>query len=493
MSSKNGPDTVNVFPAGAHTARRPWSLATRLTAWYAGSAFVLVLVATGFLYWALVTNFDREDDEMLADEISILRTLLRDRPENAIEIKQEVEGEWAARQYAQIYVRILDEKGRQIVMETPGMSTKLAPHAFPSPVAVDAEPTEGADIRSLTGQLFRALAAQTVSGPSSRATRLIQVALDRTYEKALLTAYWRRMWLVLGLTFVLCVLGGYQIARRSIQPVEEITETARRIRSSTLHERIEAIKLPAELAALASTFNEMLDRLEESFGRLSRFSADIAHELRTPVNNIRGEAEVALGKPRSPEEYREILGSCLEECGRLARLIDSLLFLARAESPETQIRRERVDVGQELALVQDFYEAAGAEAEVTLTVEAKEVVEIDADRTLFQRAVGNLVTNALAHTPRGGMIAMIAAYEGDMVRIEVSDTGCGIPPEHLPHLFDRFYRVDHARSSNSGGVGLGLAIVKSIAMLHAGSVAITSEVGRGTRVSLVFPRQMTNS
>src|SRR5262249_7366571 len=147
-------------------------------------------------------------------------------------------------------------------------------------------------------------------------------------------------------------------------------ETTRRIRSTTLHERVELAGLPAELSVLAGTFNEMLDRLEESFTRLARFSADIAHELRTPVNNLRGEAEVALGKARAPEEYREVLGSCLEECGRLSRIIDSLLFLARAESPETQIAREWIDVGRELAVVRDFYEAAAGEAGVTLRLAA---------------------------------------------------------------------------------------------------------------------------
>jgi len=177
----------------------------------------------------------------------------------------------------------------------------------------------------------------------------------------------------------------------------------------------------------------------------------------------------------------------------LARMIDSLLFLSRAESPEAQIVREQVDIGRELALVQDFYEAAATEAGVTLTVEAKAGIETKVDRTLFQRAVGNLVANALAHTSRQGTVAMAVSEDGATVRVAVSDNGCGIPAPHLPYLFDRFYRADRARSNISGGLGLGLAMVKSIATLHGGSVEMTSEVGRGTCVTLVFPRQMTNS
>jgi two-component system heavy metal sensor histidine kinase CusS len=470
MSSKNARET----------AAPPWSLAARLTAWYAGSAFLLILAATGFLYWALVSNLDREDDQFLADKVRLLRALLRDRPEDLRALRQEAEWEWAASQYAQFSVRVLDEYGQPII-ETPGMTDVLPPHLFPDPEAADAEPGKGSEVHAPSGKSFQVVAAR---GPGSR---VIQVALDRTHEEELLAQYRRSLWLVLGIALVLCALAGYHIARRGLRPVQEMAQTARRIRSTTLNERLEAGGLPAELSLLAGTFNEMLDRLEESFTRLSRFSADIAHELRTPVNNLRGEAEVALGKPRSPEEYREVLGSCLEECTRLSRLIDSLLFLARAESPQVRISTERVDVARELAAVREFYEAAAAEAGVTLAVSAGDGIGADLDRTLFQRAVGNLITNGLAHTPPGGLVRVTATQNGDALRVEVSDTGRGIPPGHLPHVFERFYRVDDARSAASGGVGLGLAIVKSIAMLHRGAVEIASDPGQGTRVTLVFP------
>jgi two-component system heavy metal sensor histidine kinase CusS len=478
MSSKTVPE-----PA----ARRPWSLAARLAVWYAGSAFLLVLLATGYLYWVLVANLDREDDELLADKVHVLRMLLRDTPEGAGPLKQEVQWESAVRQHVQFYVRILDADGRT-VMETPGMGADLPPAIFPQARAVGAAPEDGAEVQSRSGRSFRILAARAITGGPTGKPRVLQVALDRSLEEDILAGYRAKLWFALGLALVLCTLAGYQIARRGLRPVAEMAATARRIRSSTLNERLGVGGLPAELALLAHTFNEMLDRLEDSFTRLARFSADIAHELRTPVNNLRGEAEVALGKHRSPEEYREVLASGLEECGRLSRLIDSLLFLARAESPETQIAREPVDIGRELAALHDFYEAAAAETGVTLTVACREGVVADLDRTLFQRAAGNLVANALAHTGPGGVVTLTAAGEGDAVRVEVADTGGGIPAEHLAHVFDRFYRVDPARPTGAGRVGLGLAIVKSIAALHGGSAAIVSEVGRGTRVTLVFPR-----
>ncbi len=474
MSSRNGPD-----PGARPPTRRPWSLAARLTAWYTAAAFALILAATGFLYWALTTNLDREDDEGLADEAGILGAVLREQPGDVGALRREAERASAARLYAPLYVRVLGADGRPLA-ETPGMAAVLPAEAFPPPGS--AAPGAAADVTT-AGGAFRVLAARSGG-------EVLQLALDRTREENFLAGYRRSLWLVLALAVGASALVGYQVARRGLRPLREMAATAEKVRSATLaEERLAAGGLPAELAALAGSFNAMLDRLEESFARLARFSADIAHELRTPVNNLRGEAEVALGRPRSPEEYREVLGSCLEECGRLARLIDNLLFIARAEDPRTQVQRERIDVGTELAAVQDFYGAAADEAGVTLTVIADGKVEVEANRPLLQRALGNLVANALAHTGRGGRVELTAARDGGGVCVAVTDTGCGIPAEHLPHLFDRFYRVDQARSSSGGGVGLGLAIVKSIAELHGGTVNLTSEVGRGTRVSLRIPAQ----
>jgi two-component system heavy metal sensor histidine kinase CusS len=239
----------------------------------------------------------------------------------------------------------------------------------------------------------------------------------------------------------------------------------------------------------------MLDRLEESFERISRFSADIAHDLRTPVNNIRGEAEVALARARTIEEYRNVIESFLEEAVRLSDLIANLLFLARTESPLTHLNRERVNVAELLSGLQEYYEASAADAGVSLTTAAGPVPVIaEVDRTLLQRAVGNLISNAVAHTPSGGEVTLAADTDAVTVRIEVTDTGTGIPPEALPRVFDRFFRVDPSRSHASGGAGLGLAIVQGIMILHGGNVEIASQPNQGTRVTLRVPvsnREMT--
>jgi two-component system heavy metal sensor histidine kinase CusS len=476
MSSKNAPEQ----PAAT------WSLAARLTAWYVGSAFLLILLATGFLYWALITNLDREDDQLLRDKIHVLGTILREEAGAATALEREVELETGAGRRVPVFLRVLDPKGAH-VLETPGMSDRLPASLFPEPGPIQSEPGPGREIETPDGQAYRVLAARLPADSARESGYLIQAALDRTYEEDLLAGYRRDLGIVLGIALGVCALAGYQIVRRCLQPVNAMAERVQGIQPTTLNERLPVAGLPAELSVLAGRFNAMLDRLEDSFSRLARFSADIAHELRTPVNNLRGEVEVALGKPRSLDEYREVLGSALEECGRLTRIIDSLLFLARAESPQARVAGEPLDVGQELATVRDFYEVAAAEKGVTLEVMAAEGIVAALDRTLLQRAVGNLVANALDHTPAGGVVTLTARATGPEVVIEVADTGCGIPPEHLPHIFDRFYRVDQARTNASGRVGLGLAIVQSIAALHQGTVSIASRPQQGTCVTLTFP------
>jgi len=457
----------------AEGARRPWSLAARLSAWHAASTFLLLAAATGFLYWALVRSFEREDEHHLAEKINVLGALLADPARNARMITWEVEAESAAHPGGRLLTRILDQDGR-VTVETTGMAKELPVARFGGP-----ETAGRGLLAEAGGRAYRLMSEQAGSFR-------IQVALDLEHERELLATYRRRLWLVLGAGLVLSVAVGYRLSHRGLRPLKEIAAAMRRTSSTQLQERLNARGLPAELSTLAATFNAMLDRVEEGFNRLSQFSSDIAHELRSPVNNLRLDVEVALARERSAEEYRETLGSLAEEFVRLSRLIDSLLFLARTENPQIEIRREALRVDQELEAIREFYEASASEGGIRLRVEAPETFTAALDRTLFQRAVGNLVENALAHTPAGGAVTLSAALEEGRLLVVVSDTGEGIPASELAHVFDRFRRADPSRSRHSGGVGLGLAIVKRIAALHGGEVVIESELGRGTRATLVF-------
>ena len=465
---------------------RLWgSLSFRLTAWYALAAIALVFLATASLYLVLTTELERSTDLFLADKLHVLRTMLRDRPDDWDALREEVELETAARRYEHFYIRLLNEQNRSL-LTTPGMADQLDLNLLASQTRSKSE--RPIALLGKRGQAFRVASATALVGTPPKQTDTIQIAIDLSEENGLLARFRIWFWGILIGALAVCPLAGYQIARRGIRPLAEMAATTRRITSNNLRERILPEGYPSELASLAATFNKMLDRLEESFERISRFSGDIAHDLRTPVNNIRGEAEVALARARTIDEYRDVLESCLEEGVRLSELISNLLFLARTESPFTHLNRERVDVATLLAGLREYYEASAAEGGISLTtIAGAETVVAELDRTLVQRAVGNLISNAVTHTPPGGSVVLAARADDSTVCIEVNDTGVGIPPELLPRVFDRFFRVDTSRSQASGGTGLGLTIVQGIMLLHGGRVDIASRVGEGTRVTLRLP------
>ncbi len=479
MSSNLSPSTWALHP------RR--TLAFRLSAAYSLAGLMLVILTTASLYIVLRAELDRSTELFLADKLHVLRAMLRERPDDQDALREEIELESQARRYQQFYIRLMDKHGEPI-MTTPGMAEQLD-------LAELASRTRGRFERSIAmagrqGQPFRITSATVAVGTPSTYNDTVQIAINISQEEQLLARYRLWFWGILLATSVLFPLVGYRIARHGIRPVEEIAATARRITSTNLRERIGAEGYPSELASLAGTFNEMLERLEESFERISRFSADIAHDLRTPVNNIRGETEVALSRSRTAGEYRDVLESSLEEAVRLSELIGDLLFLARAESPLNELHRENVKIGELLTAVRDYYEASATGDGIFLVVKERDgPLNAVLDRSLMLRAVSNLVSNAIAHTPPGGTVTLEAMNEDGTIRIEVSDTGVGIPAEALPRVFDRFYRVDPSRTKTSGGTGLGLAIVQSILVLHGGNAEITSQVGRGTCVTLRMSAQ----
>lgn len=459
------------------------SLALRLTLWYAGSAFLLIAASTLLLYWALAASLDREDDQVLADTVNVLVAIIEKQPDPVSALKQEAELEPPARHNAPLLIRIQDSTG-MLLTESPGMESELPAGLFPSPVAREQE-WSGQELQSPTGNPYRLLAVSAKLG--SRGGFLIQVGLGQGFEEGVLASYRRTLWGLLSAALITCALVGYMVAHRGLRPVSEVTATAARIRSSTLGERMDLAGLPTELASLGATFNAMLNRLQDSFARLTQFSADIAHELRTPVHNLRGEIEVALGRGRAAEEYRQVLESALEECTRLARLIDRLLFLARTEDPDAALERTELDLTRELEIAREFYDAAAQESHIDLHTSAPAHVRACIDRVLFQQAIGNVLENALNHTPQGGKIEIALEGNGDLVVVLISDSGCGIAEQHLDRICDRLYRVDVARAGRRGGVGLGLAIVSRIMSLHGGRMEIRSTVNQGTTVTLLWP------
>jgi two-component system heavy metal sensor histidine kinase CusS len=323
---------------------RLWrTLAFRLTAGYALAGLVLVILATASLYLVLVSELEKSTELFLGDKLHVLRTMLQERPDDTDALREEVELETAARRYEHFYIRLLDERNTPL-MTTPGMAEEIDLSQLAQ--RTRGHPDVAIPMKGSHGQAFRVTTAGAQVGSTPGHTITIQIAIDVSQKEAFLARFRLVFWVIVLGTLAIFPLVGYQIARQGIRPVEEMAATARRISSTHLGERILTEGYPFELASLAATFNEMLDRLEDSFDRISKFSADIAHDLRTPVNNIRGEAEVALARARGIDEYRDALESSLEEAVRLSDLIGNLLFLARAESPLAHLRRERVDVAE---------------------------------------------------------------------------------------------------------------------------------------------------
>jgi len=481
---------VNNRPATS--ARRKWPISRVLTLYYTLSASAMLFLASAFLYYVMENASEAEDRQSLADQVEILRLTLRQSPDDVEALKREVQTEGAARRFAKYYARVLTAEGR-VVIETGDMDRLAPPSAFPPPVEVSQvlgegrlwkAPKEERPRNAPTGKYFLVVSAWANVGAPPKDRRLLQLALDVTQDEKVLAKYREMLVIVLGIGICCSGLAGIMIVRKGLRPVLEITRAAQGITAAHLHERIDPARWPQDLADLATAFDEMLARLEASFKRLSQFSADLAHEFRTPMTSLRGQAELALTGVRSPDECRRVLEASMEEYERLSRMIDSLLFLARADNAEMVLQRARFSAAKEIQAVIDLFEASVAEKTVALRAEGD--ADLQGDSGLFRRAVSNLLDNSLRHTPAGGRIDITIRKLGrDGVEVRVDDSGCGIPAEHLPKVFDRFYRVDPAR--HQPGAGLGLSIVKSIMALHGGTVSLQSEPGKGTSVVLGFP------
>jgi heavy metal sensor kinase len=281
-------------------------------------------------------------------------------------------------------------------------------------------------------------------------------------------------------------LASYWLAGQALAPIEAIRAQAAAIGAHDLTQRLELHLPDDEVGRLAHTFNDMLARLDESFRRQRRFTADASHELRTPLAIVRGEIDVALEQPRSPAEYVDTLHSIGSETDRMTRLVYELLLLARSDAAGLRMEYEAVDMADLLPILTEQMQVEAENARATLRAHLQAPLVVQGDRDRLLQLFINLIENALTYAPASQVTLHGWADNGCAV-ITVSDTGPGIPPEHLPHLFERFYRADTARSRSNGESGLGLAIVQEIAHLHNGSVAVESELGEGTRFVVRLP------
>ncbi len=311
----------------------------------------------------------------------------------------------------------------------------------------------------------------------ARPMRDIETALNKLLQ-ILLTA--------IPLTLLFSGGGGVFLAKRAFKPVERITDIAREIGESDLTRRID-IKTNDELGKLASALNQMIERLEKAFARQNQFTGDASHELRTPLAVIQAESTLSLQKERSPEVYQKSIGIIAQEAGNMSAIINQMLTLARADSGKAHLKFEEIALSEFIREICYDVEILCREKQLDLKTDLSENVSVNADKRSLIRLMYNLIGNAVRYTPEGGTISINVQRHGSEAVISVRDTGIGIPPDAISHIFERFYRVDKARSRSEGGSGLGLSICENIAEAHKGRIEVESLVGKGSAFHLKLP------
>jgi two-component system, OmpR family, heavy metal sensor histidine kinase CusS len=453
----------------------PRSIAFQLILLFTLAAALLLACGLGIFYSIVVRHALAEDSAVLADRIFALSADLDENGPEAFagELRAHPAGE-----HTPYSIRMLDSQGR-IVAETQGMDRLLPTQIFPAARELGEALRDRHDYRT-AAKLFSLVA---FSEHFNGQTYTLQIAQDRSSDEKVERNFALLFVAVLACGVFASALIAIIVTRRGLQPLRQMVRSLGRIGPDQLKERIGSKGWPRELQPLAMAFDQMLTRLDDSFTRLSQFSADLAHELRTPIANMLGEAQVALTRERTAADYRETIESTVAECERLSRIVDNLLFVARVDAAREPIARKRFDARAAVEKIAAFYQTAADDHHVAISCSGSGQVYADPD--LFERAIGNLLDNALRFTPEHGSIHIALSKRDADFEVAVSDNGCGMSPEHLPRVFDRFYRAESSRGSD--GAGLGLALVKSIVDLHGGSAVIESNLGRGTVVKLIFP------
>ena len=461
---------------------RPTSLTTRLALWFAMAAMLTFTGVGTYLFHSLAARLEQRDDQELLGKITLLRHIAQEAGSVAA-IRADPHGFIDAISGHDKMSVILRAKDGTLVLHNQDQQGEF-PALPATPLATEPQRSAISRISNAAGQPARAVAAEARINASGEMLD-IMVARMTSDRMEILDSYRHEVWLAASCGTLLAALLGFFLVRHGLQPVRKIAALSHSITAHRLTTRIDVSTAPQELQEMVEAFNAMLDRLHDSFLRLSQFSADLAHDLRTPVNNLMVQTQVALSQLRSIDDYQNLLISNVEEYERLSRMVENMLFLARAEHAQIISHATPLDARDELQCVADYFEGVADEAGIGISVQASGVVL--ADQLLLRRAVSNLTANAVRYTAPGQRIILSASTAGGYTTIGVSNPGRGIEAQHLDRLFDRFYRVDSARANSSAAAGLGLAIVQSIMQLHRGSVGVSSEINGITVFTLRFP------
>ena len=442
----------------------PRSVRTRLTLWHAGALTVIICAFSAGIFLFVGARLSDDLDLQLTRELATVERIYREEPQELADL----DSHWGISLFQVV-------EGGTVLHRTDGwerggLARALLGWSGPAPRSW----------ASPGGPRYR---VGSVSGPSYE----IAVAIAETpFRQTLRTL---AMILVMGVpcAVALAIVGGYVLAGRVLSPIAAMADKARKITAESLGERLPVEDAEDEFGRLATVFNDTLSRLDDSFARLRRFTADASHELRTPLTAMRSVGEVALQRSLDRAAYRDVIGSMLEEVDRLTRLVESLLTLTRADAGRVPLAREAVDLGGLAGNVAEALRVLAEEKSQSLSLEAAGSVTATCDPITLRQGLINLLDNAIKYTPDGGVISVRVARtaDGEAV-IEVRDTGAGIPPGHRERIFERFYRVDPGRARDAGGLGLGLAMTRWAVEAQGGRIELESEEGKGSLFRIVL-------
>lgn len=463
------------------SSRASWrhSLTLRLALVFALLAFVSLTALGVALYRDLERELIRRDDAALVTRIDQLRTFLNDS--NTMEL---------IRSKPALFQNMLGNREALLTIGAPGEPPLLVvnpgnlqmPALPPTPLDHPLTLSDVQHLPTFNGVPFSALAATIDSGDQGK----LQVLAARlmTERTAVLASYRLNVYLFASVAAILLALSGYVLVDRGLLPVRRLARHARGIDVGNLNERLDSRGAPRELLPMIDAFNAMLDRLGKGFVQLGQVSTDMAHELRTPINNLLGETQVALQQNRSIEAYQQLLASNVEELERLARMLDNMLFLARTDPASALSQRQELDAAEEMERMADYFEGLAADAYIHIDAQGSGLIW--AEPMLLRRAMANLCSNAIKYGAPYTQLQILATPSADGIRLQVRNHGPTIPAEHLPRLFERFYRVDQSRERSAQSNGLGLSIVATIMQLHNGAYSVSSVEGI-TCFELFFP------
>ncbi|MCT9126442.1 heavy metal sensor histidine kinase [Cupriavidus gilardii] len=461
------------------------SLTARLTALFSLTSACVLLGLGWLIFSAMDRHFADQDYALLGDNLRMVERIVAAGPSDGIAARLAD----AQKHHGGLLIHVQAEPNAPL-FASPGFDFGAALDAVARPRKHDRDDADGMQANALewrqNGQLYRGMVRTVRESGTGEPLRML-VGMDTEIHDHFIHAFRQSLVFYIALAALASGVLGWWAARRGLAPLRTMASRAQTVTGSKLYERMPVEAVPVEMADLAANLNAMLARLQDDFRRLSEFSSDLAHELRTPITNLMTQTQVALSQPRDAGNYRDILASNAEELQRLARMVSDMLYLAKMEHGLDLPNTEAIRIADEVRALFDFYEALAEDKAVRLDLQGDG--RIQGDRLMLRRALSNLISNALRHTPPGGRIVVAVADAGDHVEVAVENDGAEIDPALLPSIFDRFSRVDKSRTRpESDSVGLGLSITRAIMLAHGGDIAVRSERGK-TRFGLRFPRR----